>query len=116
MTDHHHMDAFDIFVFREDASKRRLNTKYVPEIAGDLPSGDLFGLAFARNYSVARLCGGNVAEDCVLTTPFVPFRGRGKELREVAGLAHVVPDHHQTFSVSVGQRTNHYGIDRAEHG
>jgi hypothetical protein len=63
VADHNDAHALVVLVLGEDTPKHWLHTKHAPESPCDLPRGNLFGFAVARERRVGRLSGREIGED-----------------------------------------------------
>ena len=115
MADHHDAHALVVLVLGEDTPEHRLHAQHAPEGPCDLARGNLFGFAVARERRVARLTRREIREDGIETAPLDPFCGRGVVSRRDVGLAHRVPDHHETVRIGVGQGADQHRVEGAEH-
>ena len=78
------------------------------------PRRGLFRFRVARQDGVSRLAARQIGEYGIKTTPFNPFSGGRNERCIAFRLGHVVPDHHETVRIGIGQRSDEDGVEGAE--
>src|SRR5262245_54869628 len=108
-------DMRHVFLLREDATQRSLDSEHREEVGRDLMDLNLLRLSSAGDGPLIESHDrGHLFEDTIVLLPFEEIIW--PHSTPAAGLEILPPDHHQPLRLTVWERSQHHRVDDAEYG